>query len=719
MVLTIPTTATPINTGAFGGPQRIQFQVDSDVDLTGNDVYLRLASFLPLQEPQSSYTTVQQDNYRFNYNSPNTFSLVNLTSMHPTLSLFNVSVIAQTTTTFFITIDFLYKADRLDYDSGTIPNVDHFQKATIQDVVDYQNIAPSIYNQRRLFRAEVYSTQNATNNLNSNIATFDQPISASFWCSDFDDCTDCFPDGCILPIFNSATFALTRNNQVATTLSDTNPTDLTVTVELGEGVIDSFYIAAYRTNGQNNNARYWDDIDLAYVHFAPALSVLNNSPFQTGPFQTGPISFVTSNNTHTAVIPLSAPYFEDAGEYRFFVVINHGSGKQYSCYSPLYIVDDDSPATFGPITGSINDYSSLNNQYDDFCVRSAACGERLKFTIDMDADAYNENAIANGISGDFQSNLQGIGNRISETLPTVFDDFTVKQRYQFELNETGTGGCAIVRIPNEWAGQIRYLVFTYVFKVTLGSDVYYDRIVRVFKIKTNEVTTNITLLSLADADGNDLTANNFFCDDINGPITAVFENALGDSYDFIPMIQQGSTDDDWNESNGYPNDSLPQLSTDAIISSSANFATGTATVLIDPTKLAADRQYCLKLIAKETTITGPPPSCLGYTLGHNVETLVVDKTNSIIYVKYRFNYNATIVSGTLEQLEITAYTPNSSIMNPQFAIKSTLNGSHDFDFQIPFNVSNSTQVQMYVTINTIQGCTYSESFILTVSHDIQ
>ncbi|MEM9976890.1 MAG: hypothetical protein AAF808_04605, partial [Cyanobacteria bacterium P01_D01_bin.2] len=96
------------------------------------------------------------------------------------------------------------------------------------------------------------------------------------------------------------------------------------------------------------------------------------------------------------------------GDYRFFVVINHDGGCSYSCHSDLYQAGELPDPTYGTITSEIFDYSSDNNSYTGACVTAAACGERLKVCVQMDAGEYDMNVFTNNTVGNYEDNFTGV-----------------------------------------------------------------------------------------------------------------------------------------------------------------------------------------------------------------------------------------------------------------------------------------------------------------------
>lgn len=715
MALSILTTpAVLVNNKSIGAPGRVTFEVDSTTSLTGNDIYIRPGLWLQLNEPPSIATTASTQAYRFSYPvALGTITISPLPTLHPTLHVYSIEVTITSDTRFTVDIRYLYKADRLDYDQYNptlIDNLFHIEKATIRTSGIYNNGRASVYNENRLFRVEVTEIDPTTKGISSRV-NFDTPTTARFWCSDlYDNCDECIPSECVSTIVSGYTFALFRDGLQVPSISAFEDTTLRVVVELDSGSIDDFYIAVYRRDNVRNDRVYWQDLDLAYALFDPGLNALTPSPIPLGPFQTGPVTFINNAaNIYTAGIILDSSYFEVGAEYRFFVVINHSSGSSFSCYSDPFFADAPAPPTYGDLSCDIYDYSSASNAYNTCCITSVACGERLKICVDMDETTYNDAVYTNNTSGSFATNFEAIGNIVMENLPTPADILTATQEYQFTTNATGTGGCVTLRVPSAWAGETRYLVFVYVFKLTVDGYTYRDYIYHPVKIVVSALSADLTLSSIVDEDATDIVAQGRICADYSGLLTLTIANAAGATYDFIPMIRQGTSGDDWMEEDGYTNDNLDQLGNNIITATDDDFTGSDATFTIDPRKMALGQTYCVKAIAKSTA-AATNPVCSAYDID---VTLTCDRVTSQgmgnVQADFTFTYDILAFAETIDNMRAVFSYNGSQITGIPFYAEP---GSATFSFVFVYEPLITFDIRLSLGLDT--GCEYLETFPLSV-----
>lgn len=696
MALTIVSPTEPNLTGAIGAPVQINFTVNSSTDLSGQTMYLRFGQFLTLGEPAPVNITTESNTYSWVYNSNATSeTLQPRVVMSPTLELMRVFIDTISTTSFDVTIDFLLKADRIGYDTGTINKLVHFENNTITSA-PLENTAPSVYNQLRLFRVEVSEYTNTSINAR---AVYDEQFSARFWCEDLFDCSDLFPAGCVAGIVSNWDFSLTRGGVPVESISITEPTNLIANVTVTTGTIDEFYVAAYKRNGAGSTSEYWNDLNMAYASFSPAISTLDNSPFDLGPFLTGPLQFNNViGDSYEVEIPMDHSYFELGCEYRFFVVAKHSDGSHYSCNTPVILANLITPPIAFTTTDEIFDYSSNSKQYQS-CVTNVACGERLRICVDADTVEYNTNAAAMGIGGTFDSNFIGLGVHVLDRLPNTMDILNESQAYTvFEnpnASATNSGGCIEFAVPDEWVGQTRYIVFSYVFEVTVGSVTYPEYGYHTVRVSTigasNDLTATITQSGEA--------IEKRICQDNTDPVIVEVSNALSGTFDIIGFIKS-SASNIWLEQSNYDNDTLEQLTTDAIISIDSDFATGSAEIQIDPTQLSVNQEYCVKAVAKPKVFV-PPPVCSPIDVEFTAAVAsVVELVTGQIVVTFSIFWEYT-GSETIETISIIGNQLQPVVMT------GSGNSGNIQGFQVTYDNSISFSIFMQATIEMESGCNYS------------
>jgi hypothetical protein len=709
MALTILSTTTPVTNGAMGAPGIASFRVTSDVSLEGQQIVVRLGMFMAEVEPVDTSTAFPTNGYIFTLNSANpTTILTPLTTMSPTLRVYHVRATLVTATSFILTVNFLYKADRTGYDTGSINKLWHFEKNAIGNNTFFDNSVPSVYNEIRTFRAEVRAFTPA--GVQTAIGVFDSPFAARWWCQELFDCADLFPPDCVAPTVNNWDFQLYRDMIAVDNLSLSQDTNLVVTVGLATGAtISEFYIAAYQRNGAGTASTYWTDLDFAYAHYNPNLNTLPNSPFPLGPFQTSPRSFslVSSNATtdfFSVNIPLDEAYFDTpGGEYRFFCVIRHSNGAFYSCYSDTYVADVITPPVPFDTTSQIYDYSSGNNVYGD-CIHNIAPGERLKICVGANIASYDAAAQAASIPGNYYSNFQGIGTWVLDTFPNTYTVLGLEQVYFLNPNATNSGGCIEeLRIPDSWAGQTKYLVFSYVFKITIGTYSYFEYSYHTVVISVAEASTDLT--ATFTQSGQPLGVK--ICQGATDPVIMTVTNALGADYDFIGLVKRTGVAV-WTEAESYPNANLSQSSPAIIPFIDPDFTGGDAVLHIDPTEMSLDTEYCIRAIAKPKTSvsTSCAPITVDFTITVGSIIPLIGGTSSTIF--YTIGWNKTAGVGTIDSITI-----NSPATNPV-----TFTGSGNTGALTGFGGvwANSAPLNIFFSVNITMdnGCLYSTEDITPV-----
>jgi hypothetical protein len=703
MALTI-VSPTAVNTkGAMGSPAFSEFRVTSDVSLEGQQIVVRLGMFMAEVEPVDTSTTFPTNGYIFTLNSANpTTILTPLTTMSPTLRVYHVRATLITATAFTLKVYFLHKADRTGYDTGTINKIHHFEKNAISNNTLLDNSVPSVYNEVKVFRAEVRVFTPA--GVQTAIGVYDESYGARWWCNELFDCASLFPPDCVAPTVNNWSFLLFRNFVEVDNLSLSESTTLNINVALATGqTISEFYVAAYKRNGPGTASTYWTDLDFAYARYSPNVNTLANSPFPLGPFQTSPLTFLLASSNATTDfyfvnVPLDAGYFDTpGGEYRFFCVIKHSNGAFYSCLSDIYIADVITPPIDFATTSQIYDYSSANNVYSD-CITNVAPGERLKICVGANIASYDAAAQAAGIPGNYYTNFQGIGNRVLDAMPTNYTVYGLEQTYTFTPNNTLSGGCInSLRIPDDWAGTTKYLVFSYVFKITIGTYSYFEYAYHTIAISVAEFSTDLTATF---TQGGQPLGNKICQDTGDSPIEMIVTNAQGANFDFIGLIKATGTNN-WFEEESYANTNLPQAGIGSITLIDADFTGGDASLQINPELLSLNTEYCIRAIAKEKSVTAPTcaPITIDFTITVGSIIPIFGGASSTIY--YSIGWNVTAGAGT-----ITGITINSPATNPVTYTGTGNTGTLTGFYGIWLN-SAPLNILFTANISMDNGCTYT------------
>lgn len=608
-VVTIPLGTIQSKTIGSLNLQVVRF-TSTKPSLVGDTIQVRLA---PFGDKADADPTAQNQTTAYSAimpSSPIVVSMNPMIGLDPTKHVYTVQLGYVTDSTFEITVRYMMMMDTRDFWDGTsTTNTFRFEKNVVNNTLTDDNTFPSVYNSEKQFKVEATHWDGT----DAESAVFKQPFHSRFWCNIGGECCDLFA-GCILTgnIENWAYQLYDTGGLLINGLSAFEDRTIKFQADFIAATTPSkYYIGVYRKDNATNAGNYWTDLTFSMAEFDPTMAAISSSPFVTDAFNAGGAAMTNLfGNIWEAEVSLDSTYFFPGATYRIFIVVEDSAGNEYSCITGDIVASGCPPVTIGAVVSNTYQYDSATTVYTADNLINVATRGRLKIEMVMDKTDYNANIIANGLAGDFDTNFQGFGTRVLDNFPdpaTTYTNSSDIPAQFFDNTATSFGLRSIFEVPEDWTGQIKYIMFIWSFDITIGLLTYTDQLRKVVKLnvrENDELGANAFVPTIVDQDSNPLALDEI-CADTVSEITICFTEALPDDYDFV-QITRGGTSGEYDENDEYTNTELTQLTDPTIQSADVDTAGGDGCMTINLDNLTLGQEYNIGGVFINKNTPAPP-----------------------------------------------------------------------------------------------------------------
>lgn len=614
MALSVITAPTGIDTTlAIGSPANFVVRFQSDkASIVGDTIQIRLAPFANASDPLPSAQNQTACYTGIMPGAPLSVNMQPLSGLDYTRRIQFIGLAYVDDQTFEISVHFIMTMDEKQIwdNSALASNQWHFEKNAEDNVNTDDNTGVSIYNQNRELWIEATDWDGVT----AENAIFQQPLGSRWWCSgDADSCCEEFEDCFVAEPVSSWAYQLYNlSDEFVTGFSPFENTKIKFQAEFNAGTIPSFYyMGIYRKDDEQNISEYWNDLTFSYAQFNPTMSGISPAPFSTAAFEAGGQAMSNiSGDLWEAEVEFRFEYFVAGATYRVFIVVRDSSSNQYSCLTADIIADGCPPVTLADTSVEAWQHDSAVTLYTEDYFVNVATRSRIKIEILFDGASYDTNLAINGLPGSFLTNLQGYGNLVTDSFPV---NIPLSNSNEIPITFSLSGGNLLLitefRIPENWSGLVKYIVFIAQFDVNVGGTIYTDQLHKVVKLKmriNDEVGLMNFTPTVTDLDLNDLELDKI-CSDELSEIIICFSEALPFDYDFIQIRRPGASGD-YTENDEFVHTELDTELDPAIQSADADTAGGDGCMTVDLTALPiGDQQIGGVFISQGAG--SPPTSC--------------------------------------------------------------------------------------------------------------
>lgn len=708
MALSVVTPSPSLNTNlSIGSPYDTIAIFESDkMTLVGETIQLRLALFANPADPDP---TEEEQTICYNATYPATFGQVAMlpTSLiHATRrNVHSVVLSYVTNNTFSIQIRFLMLMDDKDFNDGlATDNVFRFEKNAIDNPLSDDNTVAGVYNEIRQLKMEVTNWDGST----AESAIYEEDINARFWCGGNECCPSFYE--CIVDPISDWAYQLYRDASIVTGFSAYENTNLKFQASFNAGNLPSrYYVGIYRKDNYTNNSQYWTDVSFSYAVFNPTMAGLSPSPFSTAAFAAGGAAMTNLiDDVWEADVEFDYTYFTANATYRVFFVVLDDTGNYYSCNTLDITANGCPPANLADIESQTWQYDSGSVTYTADSLINVATRGRIRIDMRFDVDSYDDNIITNGLTGSYAANLKTFGTRVSEFFPSAPKILTVSNEIPVTvISESATIDIYRVefQVPEDWSGEVKYIVFIWNFDIVLGSNTCQQQLRKVVKLqmRTNdEDLTNYFTPVLTDQNDDPISVDEI-CADTVETIQICFEEALEDDYDFIQVTRLGSSGL-YTENDEYSNTPMSPVINPLIESAEADTDDGDGCMIINLDNFTLNNEVHLGgvFIAKTPVVVDPCDD-----IDYDATTTFVSQNDFETVLTYEFDL-APLADADVLQVEVN-YNPNGE--GWQTAIYNNTATSDpilyiEMEGGLPLAI-----IEYIVNITLVNGCTYQATHI--------
>jgi hypothetical protein len=444
---------------------------------------------------------------------------------------------------FSIQIRFLMQMDEKDFSDGlSYASINRFEKNAIDNPLFDDNTVPSVYNEMRQLKMEVTNWDGT----DAESAIYKADFNARFWCFGDGCCSDYME--CIVDPVSDWSYQLYRDDAIVSGFSAYENTTIKFQANFNAGNTPSrYHVGIYRKDSFTNNSVYWTGITFSYAVFNPTMAGLSPSPFGTAAFAPGGAAMTNLvDNIWEAEVEFNASFFAPNGTYRAFFVVLDDTDNFYSCNTLDIVADGCPPANLADITVNSWQYGSMETTYTADTLINVATRGRVKINMIFDKASYNSNLATNGYPGSFNANIKTFGTRVMDAFPsvpktliptnelplTVISESASIERYTVEF-----------QVPEEWSGQVKYIVFMWNFDITIGGNTCQQQLRKVVKLQmriNDEDLTNYFVPTMTDQNDEVIPLDEVCADDVE-TIELCFAESLESNYDFIQITRNGDS----------------------------------------------------------------------------------------------------------------------------------------------------------------------------------
>lgn len=713
MALTVTVNPTSNTSEAIGMKSAQQSAtIQSDVSLVGANIYLDFGLFLDSGQPEpTTIVSNPQVGYVFQYPASATLGI------QPTLinsyryyqwQLFDVTV--DTTDNFNFTINYtlFYQADKDSYVSPTaLNNLDLFLSNSINAVSILDNSSPSIYNQQKTLKIRVVHDDGTTNKPFT-VAQGDYQL--RFWGRGL---LDAQGDTTVF------SYEMVRDGETVNNLSAFVNTTIRFSIN-GSSLPGNYKVGVARVDSISNASNILNDLEIHQVDVSNTGVISTISGLSSSAIISATGLTNVSGDIYNGEIEIDKDYFNVDGRYRIFFHFDIGSSVWSPQITETEIVSDAPyPATFGLISHNLWVYDLNNtNPYTNECFVNAVPRARIQVEITHNKSQYATQLTTNGGGGTWEDNFVSALGMFSSTLPA--DGDAIRTRNDFEITRNDNVFTSGFRIPDDWAGETRYILFVFTFEVPFDPEQSYtDLIYYAIKVTCrdfDENGDNLFSVALKDTVGDPF--GNAICEDYSGSLkveTTKDVSLNGVDYSLVSLFNIIG-EDEFEEHDSFVKTVPPQLISDKVVSQGSNFEpSNIITTTLLPDKFDKTKDYCFTAIAQkyQTGGGGNPAPAICPNLDVTLDMDYVGGNNTFSDVEFTVTINSGAPGQDIQSIEIRGLNLN----NPQTVTIGTFTSSATYSFKfLGPNYQVAIDVNFRILITLVDGCTYQADQRLVVAN---